>query len=1052
MLIASNTIPPEVSILKTAMNRIFLIPCLWSLSALSAVPVDFTREVKPILSEHCIHCHGSDEKSRKGDLRLDLLDSALKGGESDGPAIVPGKPEASAIMARVLSHDPDEVMPPPKEKKPLSAAQTDILKRWIAEGAVYQPHWAFIPPRRPALPADAEGKEIDALIGMRLKHAGLNPSPEASPETLCRRLWLDLVGLPPSPREVDDFLAAWAKDKESAYNGLVEQLLASPRYGEKWSRHWLDVARYADSDGYEKDLPRQQWAWRDWVIRAMNEDKPYDQFIIEQVAGDLLPNATQDQIVATGYLRNSMVSEEGAIIAEQYRMEGMFDRMDALGKGVLGLTVQCTQCHTHKFDPITHDEYYRMFAALNDTYEATSRVYGPTKLATVQRVEKGIAAVEERLKKEHVDWPQRLAEWEAGQQGQATPWEVVTPLDPEWGGGLVHPEVLPDGSVLSLGFRGGNGNLQFTAEPKLAGAATGLRLEALTHGDLIFGGPGRSVAGLFAVSELYVEAQLPGAKDWKKIPLAKTSADFDSPERPLDVLFRVEEKDKPEKRTVGPAAFLIDGKTETAWSPDRGPGRRNAATEVVIEFKEPLNFPVGTRLRCKLNFSHTGKDTHGRHSQILGRFRVALTHAPAPVAGPLPAEVRLALVVPAAKRTSAQQAAIFSTWRAGVPEFAEANAEIEKLWTHYPEADTTVLHLAERSPEDARKTYLLDRGAWDKPKHEVTPGTPAFLPAMTANGEPARLAFARWLVDRRSPTAARVAVNRVWQALFGQGLNETPEDFGVRAPEPAQPELFDWLAVDFMERGWSQKQLIRSIVSSAAYRQSSRVTPELQERDPRNRLLARGPRFRAEAEVIRDIALRTSGLLMEKVGGPSFFPPMPPSVMTSSFIEVDFWNTASAPERYRRSLYVFRRRSMPDPVLASFDAPNGDTACAGRVRSNTPLAALASLNEPVFVEASRALALRVLREGGSSDADRAAYAFRLCTGRFASPDDVEDITALLKSRRARLADGWLSARELATGDPARLPELPPNTTPNDAAAWTIAARVLLNLDETLSKN
>ena len=364
-----------------------------------------------------------------------------------------------------------------------------------------------------------------------------------------------------------------------------------------------------------------------------------------------------------------------------------------------------------------------------------------------------------------------------------------------------------------------------------------------------------------------------------------------------------------------------------------------------------------------------------------------------------------------------------------------------------------MLHLAQRKPEDYRKTYLLERGAWDQPSHEVSPATPAFLHKLTQNpGEPARLGFARWLVDRRSPTAARVAVNRVWQAIFGQGLIDRPEDFGVRTSLPPEPEVLDWLAVDFMENGWSQKKLIRTILTSKTYRQSSSVTPELLERDPANRLLARGPRFRVEAEVVRDIALRTSGLLMEKQGGPSIFPPVPQSLMASSFIQVDFWDTATGPERYRRSLYVFRRRSMPDPVMSSFDAPNGDTACAGRVRSNTPLAALASLNESVFAEASRALSLRILREGGSNDEERAAFGLRLCTCRAAQPEDVRDICELVKSRRTRLTDGWLSARELTTGDPTKLPELPTGTTPNDAAAWAIAARVLLNLDETLSKD
>ena len=1010
--------------------------------------VQFNRDIRPILSEHCFTCHGQDSGARKSELRLDQREAALHGGESGDPAIVAGKPDDSEVMKRVVSTDRDEVMPPPKAKNPLKPAEIEKLRRWIGEGAEYQAHWAFIPPQRPALPAGANGNAIDALIGTRLAAAGMQPSPPAPPETLCRRLWLDLVGLPPSPAELDEFLQAWAKDHEAAYLALIDRLLASPRYGEKWARHWLDAARYADSDGYEKDLPRQQWAWRDWVVNALNADKPYDRFLVEQIAGDLLPHAGQDEMIATGFLRNSMVSEEGAILAEQYRMDEMFDRMDCLGKAVLGLTVQCAQCHSHKFDPLTQEEYYRMMASLNNTYEATSRVYSAEKLAKITDIRMQIADAEWRLQGKHPDWKQRLADWAAEQKAKAIPWNIVTPLEPEWGGGLAHPEVLPDKSVLTLGFRPSDGDLTFTANEPLEGC-TGLRIEALNHRDLIFGGPGRSVYGLFAVSELTIETQLPGEKEWKKVTPGTASADFESPDRPIGEAFRKGDK---EERRVGPAAMMIDGKKETAWSPDRGPGRRNTPYEAVIQFKEPLHFPAGTKLRVQLSFHHAGVDPHGRNNNFLGRFRVALTTANAPVAAPIAPDVRAALDMPEEQRTPEQQAKIFSAWRATVPEFSEANTQIEKLWAQYPEPDTTVLHLNERSAEDARATFILDRGAWDKPKKQVTPGVPVFLHAAPASEEPPRLVFARWLADRTSPTTARVEVNRVWQAIFGTGLVETPEDFGVRATEPLQRDVLDWLAVDFMDHGWSQKRLIRAIVSSETYRQSSRATPELLERDPRNRYLARGPRFRADAEVVRDIALRASGLLNETRGGPTIFPPMPDSILAGSYLEIDFWKTAVGADRYRRSLYMFRRRSMPDPVLASFDAPNGDSACPRREHSNTPLAALASLNEPVFVEAARALALRVLREGGATDTDRASYAFRLCTARTPKPAEVADLIELLQSRRARLSEGWLSVRELTTGDANKLPDLPPHTTPVDAAAWTIASRVLLNLDETLTKN
>ncbi|MEO7698339.1 MAG: PSD1 and planctomycete cytochrome C domain-containing protein [Opitutus sp.] len=1046
-----------VAILQAAAVVCFL---LCSDLAAAEPKLEFNKDIRPILAENCFTCHGQDSGARKAKLRLDQRDAALVGGKSEAPAIVPGNPDDSELLLRVSEPaDSDDVMPPVKSKKPpLKPQEIAALRAWIAQGAEYQPHWSFMPPKRPIVAADPKlgPTPLDRLVAVQRKKAGLSASRAAAPERLIRRLSLDLTGLPPTLQEVDEFVAASAHDGNAAYRTQVDKYLASPRYGEKWARHWLDASRYADSDGYEKDLPRDQWAWRDWVIGALNSDKPYDQFIIEQIAGDLLVRPgqplreQQDLVVATGYVRNSMVSEEGAIITEQYRKEGMFDRMDALGKGVLGLTVQCAQCHTHKFDPIKHDEYYQMFAYLDDTYEATSRIYSAEKLAAIERIQHEISAAETRLAETPHPGSPDLASWIDAQSQKAatTAWTVLHPKDVIWEGGLSHPEVLPDQSILSLGFRPSEGELRFTAEPSTS-AVTGLRIEALTHGDLIFGGPGRSINGLFAISELVVEAQAPGEKDWKKIPLVNASADFASPKHALEAPFA---KGDDDRRVLGPVAFLIDGEKDTAWSPDRGAGRRNVPTEAVVQFKEPVDFPAGTLFRGTLVFKHGGKDGHGRHNNHLGRFRVSLSTTPAPTASTISTAARLALSKPAEQRSPAERAELSAAWRASIPEFAATNTEVGKLWATFPEADTTVLHIAQRSSEDRRTTFLLDRGAWDKPKHAVVAATPAFLHAMPPSNDPPRLAFARWFVDRKSPTAARVAVNRTWQALFGAGLVEAPEDFGVRANQPIQSELLDWLAVEFMDHGWSQKQLIRAIVTSATYRQDSNVTPELLERDPGNRLFARGPRFRADAEVVRDIALSTGGLLEERVGGPSIYPPVPPSFFAESYIPMDFWNTATGKERYRRSLYVFRRRSLPDPVLASFDAPPGSTACVRRERSNSPLAALASLNEITFVEAAQALALRVVREGGSTDAARADYAIRLCTARHSQPKEVAEIIQLLDSRRARLKDGWLSARTVAFGTTETLPTLPPAVTPNDVAAWTIAARVLLNLDETLTKN
>ena len=1028
----------------------------------------YNRDIKPILSDHCFACHGQDDKARKSKLRLDTREGALKGGKSGTAAIVPGKTDESELIARITTHDEDDLMPPPDAKKPLTPEQVETLTRWVQSGAEYQGHWAFTAPTKPEVPKAGGksklGNPIDAFVLARLQREKLKPSPEARPEILLRRVYLDIVGLPPTPKYIDEFVRDYAKRGNVAYVELVDRLLASPRYAEKWARWWLDAARYADTDGYEKDLPREQWTWRDWVIEALHRDMPYDQFIVEQIAGDLLPNATQEQRVATGFLRNGMVNEEGAIINEQFRLEGMFDRMDTIGKSVLGLTLQCAQCHTHKYDPLTHEEYYRIFAFLNDTYEGTSRVYSKEQLATIERIQRGLAEKEAEIKKRLLDWESKLAEWEAEMAQKKVEWAYIDAIENEWVGGLAHPEKQKDKSILTLGFRPTTGELWatgITTETNI----TGLRIEALTHGDLPFGGPGRSHDGTFALSDLYVEAapvseigaNTNHAAEIKKglvqIPLTNAVADIEAPDQPIKTKFRKSD----DKRRVGPANYLIDGKDETAWSADLGLGQRHHDSQVVMKFAtNGWESADATFLKVWLKFRHGGEDAHGRDNNFLGRFRLAITTAPDPHDDPLPASVRAAIATLKEQRTTDQQQLIFAAWRKSVPEFKELNEQIAELWKDYPEGES-VLNLAQRDREWHRDTTIYERGNWQKPARKVEPGVPAFLHALRKGAPVNRLTFARWLADPRSPTTARVAVNRIWQSIFGVGLVETAEDFGMRSADPTHPELLDWLAVGFSEgtlgekrTPWSLKQLIRAVVLSSTYRQDSRASETLLERDPRNRLLARGPRFRAEAEVVRDIALTTSGLLHEKMGGRSFFPPVPESLFALNFVKID-WKPAPAPERYRRSLYMFRRRSMPDPVMGSFDAPNGDFSCVRRVRSNTPLAALASLNEPVFVEAAQGLALRTLREGGGTDEERATYAFRACTGRAPKPAEVATILELLRSRDGRIAEGWVPAREVSVGD-AKLPELPAGANPRQLAGWTIVSRVLLNLDETLTKN
>ncbi len=1002
--------------------------------------VDFGRDVLPIFSEKCFHCHGPDEKERKGGLRLDTSAGATSdlGGYA---AVVPGKPDQSTLIERIEHSDPDEVMPPPSSELALSADEKSILREWISSGAEYEQHWAFVKPAKRIPPKT--GHPIDAFVEARLAREELALSAPASAETLCRRLYLDLIGLPPSPSEVADFVAADKIGRQQAVESLTDQLMKNPQYGERWARPWLDVARYADSNGFEKDVAREQWAWRDWVIQALNEDKPYDEFVLEQIAGDLLPDHSQDQLIATGFLRNGMVNEEGAIIPEQFRLEGIFDRMDCVGKAVLGLSLQCAQCHTHKFDPISHDEYYGMFAFLNNTHEAQSWVYTEEQLNQIETVQLEVQKLEDEIRASHSNWEEELLMWEETERAKQTGWQTLDFHEHVWEGGLNHPTKLADRSIMVLGHPSTGGSMYLVARP---GETTinKIKLEALRHGDHPFGGPGRGRLGLFSIAELEVYQRGSSDGEWTKVELSDAQVDFATEEREID-----DGPDKEKRPRIGPASFLIDGKTHTGWMPDRGPILRHTESVAVVSLSAPLTLDRNAELKIRLQL-HRGKVVTSRDNLQLGRMRFSITDTSKPTAPLLDHAAWLALEKNPEERSQKDQETIFRAWRQSKTELAKVNKKIVELERTYPEAETSVLHLSKPPTDLRRTTHLLDRGVWNRPKYEVTAHTPAALHRGSGNMK-TRLDFAQWLVSEDSPLTARVQVNRIWQSIFGVGLVETAEDFGTRAARPEHLELLDWLAVDFVEQGWHMKPLIRTIVTSRVYQQDSRLRPELVEIDPENRLLARGPRFRVDAEVVRDIALSVSGLLHQRVGGPSFYPPVPKSMLDYNYVRMN-WPEAKAPDRYRRSLYMFRKRSMPDPVLTSFDAPNADFACARRTRSNTPLAALVPLNETVFVEAARALSLRILRDGGSDDLNRADFGIRLCTGRAPKTSELHELLKLVTKQRTRLADGWLSIDDVAFGNSEVRPELPKHTTPQDAAAWAIAARVLLNLDATLTKH
>jgi len=1023
----------------------------------AAQQVDFARDIQPIFETRCYECHGS--KKQEAALRWDQKSAALKGGES-GAAIVPGK-SAESLMIHAVAQVRDDLKMP-KKGTPLSREQVGLLRAWIDQGAnwpddsstpVSRPatnHWAFKAPSRPNIPAVRNEtwvrNPIDSFVLAKLEREKLQPSSQVGKPALLRRLSLDLIGLPPTIAELDSFLADKTPD---AYQKQVERLLASPHYGERWGRHWLDAARYADSDGFEKDKSRAVWPYRDYVINSLNRDMPYDQFVIEQIAGDELPNPTQDQIVATGFLRHAMLNEEGGVDPEQFRMDAMFDRMDAIGKSVLGLTIQCAQCHNHKFDPLSQEEYYKMFAFLNNDQEASKVAYLPNDLMKIAGLRRDMAEIENDLKHRTPDWQERMAQWEAAVKTNQPIWQTVVVTNIGDNGERYYP--YADGSIRASSYAPTKWTAQFRGTNGLSTIGA-FRLEQFTDPNLPCDGPGRSLKGMAALSQFNVEAiDAENPTNKVNIKFVQASADFSNSEKPLEAEFS-DRSDK--KRVYGPVAFAIDGNGDTGWGIDAGPGRRNQARKAVFVPEKPVQFPNGAVLIFKLQQNLGGWNSDDNQNHNLGRFRLSVTSETNVVADPLPAAVREIFEVPESKRSPTQIATVFSYWRTTVGEWKEANEKIESLWKQWPEGAATLALLArdDNGPGDEKRvTQMLKRGDWLNPGGVVSAGVPAFLHPLPRGADDSRLTFAKWLVDKKSPTTARALVNRLWQTYFGIGLVETPEDFGLQAEAPSHPGLLDWLACELMDSDWSAKAIHRLIVQSAAYQQSSKVTPKLYEDDPYNRLLARGSRFRVEGEIVRDIALAASGLLSDQVGGPSVFSPAPDFLFKPPSSYGPFtWMDATGPDRYRRALYTFRRRSTPYPMLQVFDTPNGDFSCVRRMRSNTPLQALTTLNEIVAMECAQALARRILEEGGKTDAERITYAFRRTLARKPSPDEITELTTLIEKQKKRIADGWVNPLEVATGKNEK-PTLPEGTTPTQLAAYTVVSRVLLNLDETITK-
>lgn len=989
--------------------------------------VDFVKDIQPIFAQNCYGCHGP--KRSEGQVRWDNKEIALQGGER-GPDIIPHKSAESRLIHLVGGLDPDLVMP--KNGTPLTAEQIGLLRAWIDQGAIWpesastrvvnpRNHWAFKPPVRPAVPRVKHKKwprnPIDNFVLAKLESKGLSPAPEADRRTFIRRACLDLTGLPPSISAVEAFVA----DKSPhAYENLIERLLASPHYGERWGRHWLDVAHYADSNGFEKDLARSIYPYRDWVIDAYNKNMPFDQFVVDQVAGDMLPNATLDDKIATGFFRNSMINEEGGIDPEQFRIEALIERMNMLGKAFLGLTLNCCQCHNHKYDPISQREYYRLFAFLNNDDEP--QMEAPDKFEQPERtaIVKNIAAIEDDLLKQYPDIPQKMAAWEEEMKTLNNDWVVLDPVT-YYGSVGAKFNRLDDHSLIAGGSVPPFSEYTVTAKTDLTNI-TGFRLEAISDENLPAGGPGRAANGNFVLNQFTVEIAH-GNSDGKTnaVPLQHATADF--------------------SQGGFPVTDAISGTLDKAkgWAVEDLPGRRNRDRQAVFETKTGVGYPGGSILKFTLNQTYGSEHT-------IGRFRLSVTTRPRPLkADPLSRQAREILGIPAYERTHEQELELFGYYCRTEARFADAVKKMDAEQAKWPAAPTTLVLQARAEP---RQTHVFKRGDWLKPGELVTPGVPAILNPLPKGAPLNRLTLAKWLVDRKNPTVARVMVNRIWQEYFGRGIVATSEDFGTQGDAPTHPQLLDWLAVEFMDSGWDVKHIQRLIAESATYRQSSVITPKMWELDQYDELLERGPRVRVDAEIIRDIALSASGLLNDKIGGPSVYPPIPDGVMSLGYGAPMPWGNKNKADNYRRAMYTFEKRSVPYPALQVFDAPTGELPCTRRIRSNTPLQALTTLNDPVFVEAAQAMALRVWKEGGKDEASRINYAFELCTGRKPDHKEFETISSLLQDEDDQLENQTTRAIEVASHDPK-------NPTPNvnlaKVAAWTMVSRVLLNMDATITK-
>ncbi|MEZ6128480.1 MAG: PSD1 and planctomycete cytochrome C domain-containing protein [Planctomycetaceae bacterium] len=1009
---------------------------LWSFCVLIAPSafgddgvLDFNRDVRPVLADKCFHCHGPDPNTRKADLRLDQEDAAK------ASVIVPGHAADSELMRRLLSTDPDEMMPPPDSGRQLKPEQTQLLKRWIEEGAVWARHWAFERPVQATLPKVSDPSwpqnAIDHFVMARLDSEPgdpLKPSPAADKATLARRVSFDLTGLPPTRERVLQFVSGPSPD---AYETFVDELLASPQFGERMAMEWLDAARYADSDGYQADATRQNWPWRDWVVDAFNSDMPFDDFTVQQFAGDLLPDAAPEQILATCFHRNHMHNGEGGRDPEESRMEYVMDRVNTIGTVWMGLTLGCAQCHSHKYDPITQTEYYQLnafFNSIDETGKAGSGAAPFLKfesrnvaagmqdsidwLKTMETRRQGIRAAELQ---HFEDWLNQHRDSMAKAGGHQS-WHAAKANDMETTGGTSLRQL--DGTYEVSGPDPRHDDYLFTVAPALP-RITGIRLTVLPSN--ANGRLSRFRDGHFILTNLKLRKRSADGTRERDLTVSEAKASYEA---------------VTSGRVYGPVDTVLDDDPRTGWMSTGSSATESKVAAFVLE--QPLVLEAGESLVVEL------RQRSLRGYSNLQRFRLEFTDEAGPAAKALhqtPLE-RLADAtdVSADLRTELEVQFLADRSRMQAAEVAVANAKQRK--SQYDAAakaqDVTVL----RQREKPRDTHVLVRGVWNNKGDQVRPGTPAVLSDENADVDD-RLKLARWLVSKQNPLTARVVVNRYWQMHFGFGLVRTPDDFGTQGEPPTHPELLDWLAVEFMDSGWNVKHIHRLIVTSATYRQSSIVSESLRLRDPDNRLLARATRFRLPSWMIRDAALATSGLLANRIGGPPVYPFQPEGAWLDATMGRFRYEPSVGSDRYRRSLYTFWRRSVGPTGM--FDASKRRSCEVRSVRTNTPLHALNLMNDETFVEAAKMLASTAAKTH-ETPADQAADIFERVVLRKPTPEEQAVLEHQLQLHQQEYAADVAGAVKLLSVGQTEVPA----ERPVELAALTMLATSILNLDETIT--